>query len=164
MTRLKEIDITLKDPIELAVKSGGTGELTECDTVTLIAPAGKHRKYVSRIKNFCGYYMDKNLEKHLKRVRENPDKEKDAKEKKESDDDSKFDGPTLMSILTTTSIDKEDAMEIQFDLFQKLLEKGCGNIKNMEINSHLFDKFSYADLENLYGEYVVNFLLDSLVD
>ncbi len=163
MARLKEIDITLEDPIEYANTS--TGEQQTAETITLVAPASKHRAMASRIKNFCGYYVDKHLAKARKLVEENKDKEpekKDEKPKKEGDD--KFDGKTLEMVLTFSDIEDETALNTHYDLFQKMLEKGCGSINGTELSGHLFDKLSFQDMEHLFNEYAVNFLLDSLVN
>ena len=163
MENRKQIEVTLKDPINIAVK----GEHQECDTVLLIAPASKHRAQASRIKNFCAYHVDKHLEAkraQLDSGRLEAAAERKAEAESEGDDSGGFEASTLMAILALVEVDDENAFETLYNLFQKMLEKGCGSINGTEITKHVFDKFSFQDLENLFGEYVVSFLLDSLMN
>jgi hypothetical protein len=42
-----------------------------------------------------------------------------------------------------------------------MLEDGCGFIKEIPLNGHIFDLLSYGDIRNICGVYVVDFLLTS---
>jgi len=154
--QLKQIEIELNDPIEAHIR----GEAQVCKVVVLTAPASKHRSQVARIKNFCAYHVDRHITARTK-----PDTGGGEKPvKAPAEDDDGFTGETLMTILALADIEDKDAMETVYNLFQKIIVDGCGSVEGVTMNAHLFDKLSFEDLERMFGEYVVTFLLSSLVN
>jgi len=153
--QLKQIEVSLNDPIEAHIR----GEAQECEVVVLTAPASKHRSQVARIKNFCAYHVDKHIT-----ARATPDDKGGKPAPAKGGDDEKFTGETLMTILALAQIEDENAMETVYNLFQKIIVDGCGSVHGETLNAHLFDKLSFDDMERMFGEYVVTFLLNSLVN
>jgi len=155
MVNYRQIEFELRDPIDAHIR----GEARECRVVVLTAPASKHRAQVARIKNFCAYHVDKHIT-----AKARPQAEAPKGGKSESEDDNKFTGETLSTILALAEIEDDKAMETVYNLFQKLITDGCGSVDGETMNAHLFDKMSFGDMERMFGEYVVTFLLDSLVN
>lgn len=148
MTRMKEIEITLNDPIEMAV--GGT--MKSVDTVLLIAPSAGHQKHAGRLKRICASTM-------LKESRKTEGAAAGAVAKDE--DASKLEWSDMVNILASAG-DDNDILDDVYRTFFRLLNAGCGTIEGEQITQSVFDSIAFDDLERLFGEYAVNFLMSSL--
>jgi hypothetical protein len=154
---LTVIEIDLLNPIEVDVD--GMDQLAK--QVELTAPSATHAGQASIIKNFCGRIMDQQIEKNKNRKQpEESGKKKGAKSKKEE----RFSGETMIQILTMSILEEPEQLEKMYNLFRIMLCNGCGKVDGQDFTKYLFEQLSFKDMENLFGEYVVNFLLDSLVN
>jgi hypothetical protein len=145
----REFEVRLDNPIEVASQ----GELITADTVLLKAPTTRHRREASKIKSACM--------SAFRKIGESAPEE--AKKAKESTDDSKLSAVELMAVMSQCDEDGT-LMAPLFDAFRDMLLQGCGTISGEKITIKLFDDMALDDMENLFGEYVINFLLSSLLN
>jgi hypothetical protein len=81
---------------------------------------------------------------------------------------SKSDGATmkasdLMNVMSQVDSDGE-LLSPLYDAFRDMLLQGCGTIKGEKITMAIFDQLALEDLEKLFGEYAIGFLLHSLLN
>lgn len=148
MTRLRSVDVKLEDGIEAAV--GGT--LDTHENVTLTAPSSRNRKEAANLKKICMSAIVGQAQSLTDEQKKEAQKEADKKK------DSKMSPSDMMSMLASANAD----IDSLFDSFKALLINGCGHILSAPFTDDLFDDLSYADLENLCGSYLNDFLLQSL--
>ncbi len=144
---MKEIKLELSYPIEYAFE----GQTLEADHLMMVSPSAASIKFTSQIKNLFFDAISKNRN------------EIESKEplKKDSSDQSDITPVMVEYILSTCNSGSVDK------LHQCLKDLFCsGAIKlptGQRINIVQLDKLSLEDYEKLIGEYVVNFIIGSLL-
>jgi hypothetical protein len=140
---MKEMEFTLSDPIKY--QTGG--EHVEGVKLELTAPAVKNRKRAAKLKQ--GF---------MRCINDLPSEAKKSPEKKQ---DAKLNPDEVLVILQMGSIEYDEYI----DIFVNLLSRGVCKIDGKEdLTELLAEKISFEDLERLMGEYIVNFILGSLME
>ncbi len=140
---ITKVDIDLDPPIKY-VCDGHTVEATK---MALHAPTMRHIQYASKIKqSILRSCMD---------AAKGRDNEEDTK------NDSKITGATLLFVLQSSNCDIEEV----FADFKKLITSGLATMddSNVELSGVMYDKLSLEQCEFIFGEYVENFLMGSLM-
>lgn len=164
---LRAVEFKLSETINnVAVK----GDIVDIDTVTLYAPTGANRKQISIMQSFIGPLFKKitsNVtDEQVERAREilEERKEKKQDEQSTSEDDEGFTGKEFAHNANVIGFDS-DKFDRALDAFKDLLVKGKrGTLGGAPITETLFDDFEWHDLENMFYQYGVSFLLDSLIN
>jgi hypothetical protein len=144
-----EITFALSNPIEY---SKG-GEFYTCHELTLLAPSYNNRKQCQKLKQLFFKIVKDNAEK-------NKD-ESDSRKKRDRDDneDNVLEGSDITTIFFMSDVDIDEVM----DIFEKLLISGvCKLDDSITLNNSLMGKMSLGDIEKIFGEYMSNFLVQSL--
>lgn len=151
---IKELEVTLNNPIETAVQ----GQMVETNKVLLIGPSRKNSAAASGLKRLFQRAIDS----------VNDGKEDSGKKKKDTQEDNSKKSPRelippkdVVNLLAAAKLEGE-TLQDAFDFFSNLCVNGCCQINGLEATSPNLDKIDYTDWENMLGEYVCNFLLDSL--
>lgn len=139
---MKTIEFILSDPIEF--QTGG--EHAEGKTLELTAPAVNNRKRVAKLKQ--------GLMRCINDLQTNESVKKESKP-----DSSDIKPEEILVLLQMGSVEYDEYM----DIFVNLLTSGVCKVEGKEpMTSTLVEKMSFADLEKLMGEYLVNFTIGSL--
>ena len=133
------------------------GVIETVDTLVLKAPSAKHAQLISKIKQQL-------IRAFKQQYEDNKNKPKDNSQQESSDDSMT---PTMLMNLVYSSavIDMGEFTE----LFKNLLLSGVCLIppvtqtKKMELQLATYDSLSHSDLERLTGEYLLTFLLSSIL-
>jgi len=157
MSRVREIEFTLEDPISVAV--GGTKQDDVADVV-LIAPTAKHCVQAGRIKKRCASTMVQQSESSQREASRQKAEEKS--EQSEGTSSAKMTGGDLITLLSVAQHADDNIFAELFSDFSKMLAAGCGTIGGVSLTPSLFDELSFEDAELMFGEYVITFLLASL--
>lgn len=142
----KEYEVELSTPISVAIE----GQAVEAKMVLLRSPSAKNRNAASKIKRLCTQAITSLA------------KESDGENKKDATDEETTSSDVINALAASTGT-SDDMFEQLFTLFHRLLTNGCGEVEGYKFTGAMFDELDYEDLENLFGEYVKNFLLSSLL-
>lgn len=166
MARLREVDVKLMDEVEF--QNTANGKLDKSDIVTLQAPASKQRKSASKLSTIYQKAHAERMQKLLGNISEEEKEKARAKleEQKnnkgsnpndEDDEEQELTPEEIIAVMESSGAD----MDALYDAFQSLLADGCGHIGGIKVNAHIFDLFSYKDMQYLCGKYIADFLLQS---
>lgn len=162
MTRLREIEVKLNDPVNVAVG----GQMSEIDIVTIAAPSNRQRKSAIKVKQLYSRAKASNIDRLVSRMTPEQLKagEEARKDRQDEDSEEKTEKVTAKSVvdsIASSDIDMEEVMESLETLLCGLGtdgKGGCCTIGGVGLKRDLFADFSLEDSENLLGEYVSNFL------
>lgn len=145
---LKQVEMELGTPIEVSVK----GQSESHGTVVLTEPSSRNRMEIAKIKRIWSLAIEDVQSRNTGT---------EEKVQKDDSDDSKVTHKEIISLICGTGED-DDALGKVFDAIEKIFSTGCAQLGGVTINSHLFQKLSYDDLEMLTGEYILSFLYPSM--
>ena len=159
------VEFKLNSSISLATKEG---DYKEFDTITLFAPIAANRKQASVVKNFAGKTFmsfssgmtdeEKKTVIALAEEAKRLDTKKDKKEKEEP-----FNGRVFAETATANGVD-DNAYDKALDAFRILVTKGeCAEIDGNNLTLDLFDNLDFDDMEAMFYQYSISFLLRSLL-
>jgi NADH dehydrogenase FAD-containing subunit len=140
--KLKEFDFILAESIEIHKH----GQKVDAAKVLLKCPSSKHQRDRLIIKN--GFM---NNDKAQDGGNQNAKKDDDFNELKESE--------KILGMLY--SMKKADQMGEILDAFKRLLVNGCGIVEGIALTETYIDEIDANDLDDMLGEYIVNFILPS---
>lgn len=149
MSRAREVEVKLENPITVHSQ----GQIEECDTVLLIAPSTRHRKDASMIKSMCSAMI----------VEAGKKSKDDESETPKDKPEEKLTPQMFMMIMSSHDATGQKLSEL-YDAFKNMLMNGCGSVCNEKITVAIFDQLAFEDLETLFGEYCLSFLLHSLLN
>lgn len=157
MNEQNAVDFKLETPMDIAVK----GDYKSCDTITLFAPAGAHRSSLIIMKSFIGPMFKKMGESATEEQKELARK-KAAEDKKKGVPEKVMTGHDLSINAALMDIDPEK-MEKALNAFCFAVTKGGrGKMDGEDVTMTMLEKVSYDDLEKMFYQYCVSFLLKSL--
>lgn len=172
MIRVSETAVKLNMPITIGRKDGTFDEVYE---ITIKGPtAGKSQRAAAAALQAM---FEKPFNEEIERSKDTPEY-KAAQEKKKSEpvkagsDSDKsmrdFFDPSMVlrtiSAYRDSSVAERDAITVALNYLESLLTTGCGVVDGSPMGTTDFAKISYSDMKVILGEYVANFLLDSLFD
>jgi TusA-related sulfurtransferase len=143
-----ELNYTLKKSIQCQIQ----GENLDCNNLVCHAPTYNVRRQCQKIKQIFFEIIKSNQEKL--------DKKKEGSETKvkTDDNDSKIEASDILNLFYTSDIDISKAM----DEFENLITSGLCKVEGqIQLNKNLLNKMALQDIENLFGEYVAFFLIES---
>lgn len=136
-----DFEVKLSEPISYQKE----GQNLKSDTIRLISPNYKHRKHCTELKS--AYY--KAIDKFSQRTKD----QKLDTNKKEKDDD-KVTAEVIVQMMFVNC----DDLDTVFESFNKMIFAGAGKIDDVTLTSFHLEQVSMDDYENMFGEYMLNFL------
>lgn len=155
------IDFKLAESISMATKEG---DWKDFDTVTLFAPKASNKKQAALIKNFAGITF-KSLSSDMTEEQKNQaiEKVEEQKNSNKNKEEDRLTGKDFAQIAAMNGVD-DDKFDRALDAFKHLVTKGdCAEIDGNDLTSDLFDDLSYDDMEAMFYQYAISFLLRSLL-
>lgn len=129
------------------IKYQKEGQNLEDDTIRLISPSYKQRKYCTELKSEYYKAIDKISQK-------NKDQNKEENQNSDDENDEKITGENIMQLFYVNC----DDLESVFESFNKMLYAGAGKIDGVTLTSFHLEQLSMKDYEYMFGEYMLNFL------
>lgn len=139
MSIQRTIEYELKVPINV----GQDGQLIECSKVILKAPTAKNR-------NECLFLKQAFLRALPKEVTSGATS---------SQDDDMPEGSDVIMFIGASSVDLKEI----FDVAKRLFTNKVATLDGENMTSPIFDSIDMDDLEGLLGEYMINFILGSIL-
>lgn len=130
-------------------------------TLTCFEPTKLHQSLVCQLKTMLMKTMMASAKENKDIVNEN--KKKDNKEDKK--EDTKIDAEMFITIVTLAAGQDEEFSSRFYDVFECLLLSSniCQTDKQIGLDKLVYDQFLMEDVDNLMGEYIVNFLTPSVI-
>jgi hypothetical protein len=139
---MDEITYELKKPFEYH----GSGEKLTCERLFLVSPSYNGRLHCQRVKQLY-FEAAKKLESKAS---------DEAKQASSKDSDSEISGSDFIGMMYMSGINIEKFMEE----FEGLICSGvCKLDEKTTMNKTILSKMLFQDIEGLYGEYMVHFLV-----
>lgn len=165
---VSEIDVKLKMPITVGIDGVGT----EIGTIKILGPSSRHSRQAAALKAMFSVPWRAMIEKIQKENPTEVDKAREEKKEKKEEGKKKDESPRdfltpqevldAISQYTDDNVKSRDALFVAVEYLKDMLITGCAEVSGKDMTKTMFDKLSYADVENILGEYVATFLLDSL--
>jgi hypothetical protein len=143
---MDEIEYKLKQSFEYH----GPGEKITCEKIFLSAPAYNGRLFCQRVKKL---YFEA-----VKKLESKASSESDTEPSKtsETETDTEISGSDFIGMMYMSGIDIEKFMEE----FEGLICSGvCRLDEKTTVSKTILSKMTFQDIEGLYGEYMVHFLV-----
>lgn len=138
------IDFTHTLATPVPYQSGG--ENKDAKVIILSAPSNKQRRSAARLKQFFFQAIG------------SLDNNSEAAQAKDAAKSEKPKGSDIVSLLNMSEVDCDEVHEA----FMKLMTGGCALVDGEEpMTSIVYDNLSFADTEEMLGDYLVNFLIPS---
>jgi len=156
MDTVKEFDVPLSVPIEI---SDGNGQMATVDSVLLIGPSRKNAKAASGLKRLVHRSISSSD------TEASDDDKRKAKEEREKNKGKPirelFPPADVINVVAASSLDGNTLDEMN-GFITSLLSDGCCKMNGSNAKQGDLNKINMDDWEKISGEYVSNFLLNSL--
>ena len=148
--RIIELEVELLDPIKI----GKDGHEEVCNAILLRCPSRKNAREAAKLKS--AYHQAANKEVDVANL--SPEQIQELQKVAEKVKTEKKKANPSEPINTIAAFGELDKC---LELLDALLCNGCGEAIGQKITNNILNKLSYEDYENLLGNFLVSFLLNS---
>lgn len=152
---ITEVSYALQQPIQAHVKDGNGGaSQAEVSSILLKAPSTKQAKLCFKLRQFIMRAIGERQEAS------NVDGQS-INSTQSAEADSSIDGKAILTVIMMSDVVDSDHF---YDAFEKLIEQGIVYLNSYTMmNVNTFQSLSEADSFNMMGQYLENFIMNSLI-